>query len=129
MFRDLTTSDDAPSASFATATWLSIAPYSKEDSSARATQFFCLKIKAPCPSALSSKEGSVATAGSQKPGGALIRIVRLSQAQQRSEYPGLSVQVLSRNPEYLAFANHVYGFDRLNHREGSRCSPWALHRT
>ena len=40
----------------------------------------------------------------------LIRVIRLSKAQQHSEYPGLSMQVLLRNPECLAFANHVYGF-------------------
>ena len=53
----------------------------------------------------------------------------LSNAQQRSEYPGLSAQIVTCNPEQLTLANHVYRFDCLNHDAGSRCRSRALHRT
>ena len=55
--------------------------------------------------------------------------VTLSNAQQRSEHPGLSVQIATRDPEHLAFANHVCRFDCLNHDAGSRWRPWPLHGT
>ena len=51
----------------------------------------------------------------------------LIDTEQGAEHPGLPVQVLSGDPKYLPFANHLY---RLNSRDdcaSSGCRPRALH--
>jgi hypothetical protein len=50
-----------------------------------------------------------------------------SDSQESTEHPSLPMQILPRDPEYLALAYHPHCLDRLNHRPRPRCRPRPLH--
>jgi hypothetical protein len=51
----------------------------------------------------------------------------LIDTEQSAEHPGLPVQVLSGDPKYLPFANHLHRLDSRDDGSSSRCGPRALH--
>src|ERR1051325_10946273 len=54
---------------------------------------------------------------------------RLCSTEQSLEQPGLPVQVVAVDPEYLPFPNHVRRLDSLDGRPRCRRRAWALHRS
>src|ERR1044071_6659123 len=53
----------------------------------------------------------------------------LCSTEQSLEQPGLPVQVVTGDPEYLPFPNHIRRLDSLNGRPRCRRRAWPLHRS